>query len=121
MNNLSERIANLSAERRELLERMLKERDAAAADLRGGIPCRPDPAALSPLSFEQERLWFLYHMETGQGAYNAPVAIRLRGPFNFDAFKRGLEEVARRHSVLRATFEIINGKSVQKIGAGTPC
>ena len=120
MNNLSERIANLSAERRELLERMLKERETGGADFRGGVPRRPDQENLSPLSFAQERLWFLYNAEPGQATYNAPVVIRLRGPFNLDAFKRGLAEVVRRHSVLRATFEIIDGKSVQKVGAAGP-
>ncbi len=120
MNNLSERIANLSAERRELLGRMIKEQGTGAADLSGGIPRRHDPEALSPLSFAQERLWFLYHMEPEQATYNAPVTIRLRGQFNFDAFKRGLAEVVRRHSVLRATFEIIGGKAVQKIGSAGP-
>jgi amino acid adenylation domain-containing protein len=120
MNNLSELIANLSAERRELLGRMIKERETDAAGLRGRISRRRDPEALSPLSFAQERLWFLHQLNPAQATYNAPIVIRLRGPFNLDAFKNGIAEIVRRHSVLRATFETIDGKSVQKIGALEP-
>src|SRR5262245_44758530 len=120
MNNLSELIANLSAERRELLGRMIKERETNAEGSRGCIPRLRDPEALSPLSFAQERLWFLHQLNPAQATYNVPVAIRLRGPLNLDAFKSGIAEIVRRHSVLRATFEIIDGKSVQKIGAAAP-
>jgi amino acid adenylation domain-containing protein len=57
-----------------------------------------------PLSFAQERLWLLDRLEPGGTAYNVPVAVRLRGRLNPDVLQRCLEEVARRHEVLRITI-----------------
>src|ERR1044071_5418236 len=65
-----------------------------------------------PLSFGQQRLWFLHQMEAGSPLYNIPVAVRLRGRLDAAAMEASLAEVVRRHEVLRTTFEAVDGRPV---------
>jgi len=57
-----------------------------------------------PLSFAQQRLWFLDQLAPGNPAYNVPWAVELRGALAVEALARTFAEVARRHEVLRTTF-----------------
>ena len=57
-----------------------------------------------PLSYAQQRLWFLDQLEPGSAAYNMPVGVRLRGELEVEALERALSEIVRRHEVLRTTF-----------------
>ncbi|HEV2736864.1 MAG TPA: amino acid adenylation domain-containing protein [Longimicrobiaceae bacterium] len=57
-----------------------------------------------PLSFAQQRLWFIEQLDPGDPAYNLPVALRLRGPLDVGALERSVAEVARRHETLRTVF-----------------
>ena len=100
--DLKQRIAGLSPERRALLERWLMD-GAAARGRDPGIPRRAS-AGPSPLSFSQQRLWFLQQMEPDLVAYNVPVATRLRGPLDVGALRRSLDAVVARHEVLRTTY-----------------
>jgi amino acid adenylation domain-containing protein len=68
-----------------------------------------------PLSFAQQRLWFLDQMEPGSAFYNIPAAVRLRGVLNIEALERTLSEVVRRHEVLRTNFIAVDGEPVQVI------
>ncbi len=68
-----------------------------------------------PLSFAQERLWFLDRMQPGTAAYNLPSAVRLEGRLDVAAFRRMLREVVRRHEALRTTFALRRGGPVQVI------
>jgi amino acid adenylation domain-containing protein len=68
-----------------------------------------------PLSFAQERLWFLDRMEPGSAAYNLPFALRLRGALDVDALERSLSEIARRHQALRTVFREQGGTPRQVI------
>jgi amino acid adenylation domain-containing protein/non-ribosomal peptide synthase protein (TIGR01720 family) len=70
---------------------------------------------LVPLSFAQQRLWFLDQLEPGSAAYNIPAAVRLSGSLNFDALERSLSEVVRRHESLRTSFVMIAGEALQEI------
>ncbi|HVT57970.1 MAG TPA: amino acid adenylation domain-containing protein, partial [Thermoanaerobaculia bacterium] len=88
-------------------------------------PRPPDPAAAPPLSFAQERLWFLDRLEPGSPLYNIPAAARLRGPLDPGAFAASLAEIVRRHESLRTGFvEGPAGSPVQVIrpagGGGGP-
>ncbi|HEX4497783.1 MAG TPA: non-ribosomal peptide synthase/polyketide synthase, partial [Thermoanaerobaculia bacterium] len=76
---------------------------------RPGLPARPPLVRVSgaeppPLSFAQQRLWFLDRLDPGSPVYNLPVAFRLTGPLNVAALERGLDELFRRHEALRTTF-----------------
>ncbi|MDX1523128.1 MAG: condensation domain-containing protein, partial [Anaerolineae bacterium] len=66
------------------------------------------------LSFAQERLWFLHQLEPNS-AYNIPDAFRLRGRLNIAALEQSLNDLVRRHEVLRTGFEMINGRPVQTV------
>jgi surfactin family lipopeptide synthetase A len=121
MSNVSERIASLSAEKRELLARLMKEKAATARNAGGRtIPPRPAPHEPAPLSFAQERLWFLHRLEPGAAVYNAPAALRLRGALDVVALERALTEVMRRHEALRTTFGEAASGAVQLVGPALP-
>ncbi len=70
-----------------------------------------------PLSFAQERLWFLDQLEPGSAAYNLPAAVRLEGTLDLPALTRSLRAVARRHATLRTTFAVVGESPVQVIAA----
>jgi len=81
---------------------------------------RPDPSTSAgqglPLSFAQQRLWFLDQLEPNSPFYNIPEAVRLVGPLNPDLFERALNEIVRRHEALRTTFATTkDGRPVQVI------
>jgi amino acid adenylation domain-containing protein len=68
-----------------------------------------------PLSFAQERLWFLDRLQPETSTYNLPVAVRLHGPLDVAAFAASLREVVRRHESLRTTFVVQGDRPVQRI------
>ncbi|HEV3052479.1 MAG TPA: amino acid adenylation domain-containing protein, partial [Longimicrobium sp.] len=68
-----------------------------------------------PLSFAQERLWFIDRLEPGSAAYNIPVARRLGGALDEAALERALGEIVRRHESLRTVFAEADGSPVQVI------
>ena len=55
----------------------------------------------APLSFAQQRLWFIEQLEPGTNAYNVSKAIRLAGPLQADWLRDGVGEIVRRHEALR--------------------
>ena len=73
---------------------------------------RPDRL---PLSFAQERLWFLQQLEPDTAAYNIPTATLIEGQLNIDALDRALNEVVKRHEALRTTFTVTDGTPGQVI------
>jgi len=66
-----------------------------------------------PLSFAQQRLWFLDQLESGSAFYNVPAAIRLNGRLNASALGEALQEIVRRHETLRTSFRNVNGEPEQ--------
>ncbi|HEX5759683.1 MAG TPA: amino acid adenylation domain-containing protein, partial [Thermoanaerobaculia bacterium] len=68
-----------------------------------------------PLSFTQERVWFLDQLSPGAIAYNFQFTLRFRGPLDAGALARTLTEVVRRHEVLRTTFPARDGRGVQVV------
>jgi amino acid adenylation domain-containing protein/FkbM family methyltransferase len=80
------------------------------------IPRASRDAAL-PLSFAQQRLWFLDQVVPGNPAYNIQAAVRLSGSFNPAAFASTLNEIVLRHEILRTTFHIVDGQPAQTVSA----
>jgi amino acid adenylation domain-containing protein len=79
-------------------------------------PLRRGPRPyLLPLSFGQERLWFLHRLEPGSAAYILPAALRLTGPLSIPALAGSLAALAARHEILRTTFDEVEGAPFQRV------
>ncbi|HEV3051013.1 MAG TPA: amino acid adenylation domain-containing protein, partial [Longimicrobium sp.] len=76
---------------------------------------RTERTGALPLSFAQERLWFLDRLEPGSATYNIYVARRLEGVLDQAALERALGEIVRRHEALRTTFAEVDGSPVQVV------
>src|SRR5438270_2371138 len=68
-----------------------------------------------PLSFAQQRLWFLNELEPGAGGYNSALVLRLTGTLDLAALTGALQALVARHESLRTTFDDVDGKGVQVI------
>jgi len=68
-----------------------------------------------PLSWAQERLWFLDQLEGSIATYNIPLSVRMTGNLDLNALQQALSEIVRRHSVLRTSFQTVNGTPTQVI------
>src|SRR5499426_2139556 len=112
-DDLAQRLADLSPAKRALLELRLKEKGLRSFT-NPGIPRRTTGDSI-PLSFAQQRLWFLDKYEPNLSVYNVPSALRLSGELDRDALKQTLNEIVRRHEVLRTTFSMVEGEPLQVI------
>ncbi len=114
MSDLAERIAKLSPAKRELLARRLRVKPSGGA---GGarLARRARGGDLARLSYGQQWLWFLDQLDPGSPAYNLSAAVRLEGRLDAAALERGLNELVRRHEVLRTTFVVVEGEPAQRI------
>ncbi|MEM7555731.1 MAG: amino acid adenylation domain-containing protein [Cyanobacteria bacterium P01_A01_bin.84] len=70
-----------------------------------------------PLSFAQQRLWFLCQLEPESPYYNIPAAVRLTGSLNADALQQSLNDILVRHETLRTAFITVDGQPVQEISS----
>ncbi|WP_255206439.1 condensation domain-containing protein, partial [Janthinobacterium sp. BJB401] len=103
---------SLESMKEELLALLLQEEDdapppesIALADRRG----------LLSLSYSQQRIWFMDRFTGGGAAYNIPRAFEVQGRLDRAALERTLNEIVRRHEVLRTTFDMADGAPVQVI------
>ncbi len=106
---LSEQKSNLSPVKRALFEKWMQGKFIDQV-----IPRRLQQNPV-PLSFAQKRLWFLDQLHPGQSLYNEPYAFRFNGSLNKTALVQSLNEIVRRHEVLRTNFTIVDGQPFQVI------
>ena len=78
---------------------------------------RAGETGTAPLSFAQQRLWFLDQYEPDNVLYNLPDAIRLRGALDVTALEQSLNEIMDRHEALRTTFKVVHDHPVQVVNA----
>jgi amino acid adenylation domain-containing protein len=81
---------------------------------------RPHPGAVAPLSFAQQRLWFLHQLEPDSPAYHVSGALRLAGPLRPDVLERALGEIVHRHEALRTVFFDTEAGPMQRILPAEP-
>ncbi|MCY1015594.1 non-ribosomal peptide synthase/polyketide synthase [Pyxidicoccus sp. MSG2] len=70
-----------------------------------------------PLSFAQQRLWFIDQLDPGGTAYNMPTVLRLHGPLDVPALEKSFTALVERHESLRTSFGVLDGEPVQVIGS----
>ncbi|MCB1037271.1 MAG: AMP-binding protein, partial [Acidobacteria bacterium] len=103
----------------ELAGAVERARREAAGQHIPPIEPRPRDQPL-PLSFAQQRLWFLDQLEPGSPAYNMPMPLKARGPLQLAAVEEALGRIVERHEVLRTRFVTREGRPVQSIEAAAP-
>jgi amino acid adenylation domain-containing protein len=113
MTELKQKLAELSRDEKKALYDLLRKKKEAAAPPR--IARRGESAGPFPLSFAQERLWFIEQLFPGMPTYNTATIFRLSGPLSFTALERVLNEIMRRHAVLRTVFAEADGQPGQRI------
>lgn len=118
LGQIGSRLSELSPQKRALVEKLLKSRRGESPRA-SAIPRRL-PSNIAPLSYAQERMWFLDQLYPGTPALNCDFAIRVRVPFNIPVLEQTLSEIVRRHEILRTTFREIDGETVQAIGPPVP-
>ena len=116
MTSREEDIAKLSPEaKRKLLAKILRKKVTSITSTPPLKPISRDGAL--PLSFSQERLWFLSQLEPDNLAYNLSGGVRFKGRLRPDILERSLLEIVQRHEILRTTFNDEGGKPVQVVSA----
>ncbi len=102
MTATSNFLTSLGADQKRILFKKLEEK-------------RAEQAALVPLSFAQERLWFTEQLQPNTATYNISIALRFKGSLQPEVLKESIAEIVRRHDILRASFRSVGGKAVQVI------
>ncbi|GAB4193597.1 MAG: hypothetical protein OHK0022_08670 [Roseiflexaceae bacterium] len=116
MTKISQRLAALSPEQRRLLEQRMQAQGlqlpAAQAQ---AIFRRADPAAPTPLSFPQQRMWFLEQLMPGSPAYHVRSVARIDGPLDVQRLEQSINQVVQRHEILRTHFIQHHGEPRQHV------
>lgn len=116
--SVTERIASLTPEQRALFEALRRKQQAPAG------PPQPPPvrrvtgptaAGDWPLTFDQERLWWMHRDNPGLVSWNVDAASRLRGDLRVPLLAAGFREIQRRHAAWRTTFPVVDGRPVQRV------
>lgn len=115
---LTDRIEALSPEKQALLRAKVRRPEPANNEA-GTDPLLPAARDRDlPLSFSQQRLWFIDQFEPFSAAYNISFAFRLEGTLSVGALERALNTTIERHEVLRTRFQPVDGRPAQLIDPG---
>jgi amino acid adenylation domain-containing protein len=123
MNNQEAMLENMDVAQLEELRARVKARGNKVREGRNVITPLSRDAAL-PLSFAQQRLWFLTQLDGATDAYHIPLALRLSGPLDRDAWRQALDALFARHEALRSVFVTHDGEPVLQLldpSHGMPC
>ncbi|MFP5264068.1 MAG: amino acid adenylation domain-containing protein [Blastocatellia bacterium] len=123
MADLEKLAESLTPKKRELLELLLKERREKAGQKTESSSEKPAADRIprrqqfspAPVSFAQQRLWFIDQLDPGTPAFNIPAAVRIRGPLDVKVLERCFAEIVKRHETLRTSFGSEDGTPVQII------
>ncbi len=107
-----QRLSLLTAEQKRVLAQRVSQRRPAIA---ATIPRRPSAATPAPLSYAQQRFWFLSQIGGATTGFAVGEYHRLAGPLDVPALSRSLNEIVRRHASLRTTFAVNDRLPVQCI------
>jgi amino acid adenylation domain-containing protein len=113
MSQTQKLIADLSPRKLALLSKKLKE--TATTPARERITPRANKFEPCPLSFAQQRLWFMDQLEPGRSVYSMPGAMRLIGELDVAALEQSIREIVRRHEALRTSFMSERGEPMQVV------
>jgi amino acid adenylation domain-containing protein len=114
MSDISQQIVALSPEKRKLLLQRLNQKKGDVFS-RTQIRSQSRESNSFPLSFAQQRLWFIDQLERGSSLYNIPTTLYIKGWLNVPAVEQILNEIVRRHEALRTSFTTVEGQPVQVI------
>lgn len=119
MSDLLKRLETLSPEKRELILQKLKKQQQSGQDNHRKTPIlTPISREQSlPLSFAQQRLWFLDQLEGENCVYNVPFFWEISGFLNIVALEQAIREIVQRHEVLRTSFSVVDESPIQVIHA----
>src|SRR6266851_2447455 len=106
MENVSNKKSKLSPAKRALLEQRLRGISGPSQASRS-IPRRAQQD-LVPLSFAQQRLWFLDQLQPGNPSYNVSRHVHIKGQLDDDALRRAINALIERHESLRTVFRIVD-------------
>ena len=114
-SDIAKQLDALPIEKRALLFEKLQQRKQKETVAQPTITRQSRNGEGIPLSFAQQRLWFLDQYEPDSPQYNIPYAFRVNGELDLAILQQSIEMIAHRHESLRTTFTSVNGKPVQTI------
>ena len=116
MSDIKNKIAGLSEEKRKLLTQLLAKEKQQKANAE--ISPQPKPDGIIPLSFAQERLWYIDQLTPGSAINNMAGYATMKGNFKIEVAKKSCDEIVKRHETLRSSFAEIDGIPQIKVQEG---
>ncbi len=114
---MTDLLTNLTVAEREKLLKLSRSFDFKRNTAKAPPITRADRSKRIPLSFAQQRLWFLAQMEGTSRAYHTPLGLHLKGRLDRAALRQALDRILARHEALRTTFSLVDGEMAQTIAA----
>ncbi|MEH2342111.1 MAG: amino acid adenylation domain-containing protein [Nostoc sp.] len=117
-DEISKRRSKLSLVQQEFLKKRLQ--GEIHSDFQLEVIPRRSQISPAPLSFAQQRLWFLAQLEPNSPFYNIPGAVRLQGQLDLGALQQSFNEIISRHEALRSNFQTREGQAISVISETVP-